>query len=239
MSDWDYPFSKEEVAAWKHTHGDSNVHLVLVEDEPYVVRGLGRAEFQELSEIEFRSDEHMEDEFSRASLLYPQLGEVELRNLPGGVTNNLFETVMEKSNIEAWRDKEISKFTTKWREDLSEGEVELIETKLSSGDITDDDIKGIIVNPKNRGLVHVTEFEGELIFYKGLNRADFEKLRSEQRDGKYQGPASEEELCNRCIIFPFKFTAASDQWLHGTISSLSLMIMRVSGFGATKEVVTL
>lgn len=238
MSDWEYPFSQDDVKEWKDQHGPLNVHLVLVEDEPYVVRGLKRAEFQDLSETEFRNDEHMEDTFVHAALLYPQMNEVDLRNLPGGVSNNLFDSIMEKSNIEAWRDKEILKLD-KDSTKMEPQAADLVSAEIDKGDLKDADILGILNNPKNGKNVYVTEFEGKLFIYKGLSRSEFERFRTQQREGKYQGPASEEEICERCILYPSKLDTTGDSLLTGTVSSLSLLIMRVSGFGAAKEVVTL
>lgn len=234
-SDWSHAFTKEQVAAWKKEFGDI-IHSVNIGDNEYVVRGLGRKEFQTLSDVEFRNDEHMEDTFVKAALLFPQMTEMDLRSEVGGLSNSLFETIMANSNMEAWKDKTDLRLPKDLQELPGELHERLVKT-MSSGELSEKDINAWFT--KEGSNLYITEFESKIFIYKGLRRSDYEKYREEQRKGKYQGPDAEEEICRRGIIYPFKMEPSSDSYLHGTISSLALMVMKVSGFGATKEVVKL
>ena len=72
-SEWNYPFTKENLRAWKSEFGPNNIHLVKVairegDQSVFVVRGLGRKEFIDLRSGEYRNNEAFEDESSYESL---------------------------------------------------------------------------------------------------------------------------------------------------------------------------
>jgi len=178
----------------------------------------------DLQNGKYRNEEDLEDNFVLEALLYPDITQTDLRNKMAALSNRLFERIVEVSNVDAGRELE---------------PVELTEKNLPES-VTADDYrawKGRIKGAK----LYLVEFEGQQFVYKGLRRSEYEKFRDGQReDGKTQHD-SENEVCTLGIVYPFvkEFDPTSNDYLYGTIGSLAVMIMKVSGFGATSTVTKL
>lgn len=224
-AEWSFPFSQTDVAGWKEVHGQNNIHLVTTEeDEYYVIRGLYRKEFMDLNNGKFRNEEDLEDQFVLAGLLYPQMTQVSLREAPAALSNRLFEKLVEISNVDAHKNKEITEITG---------------DKLPEG-IKKDDFNAWKARHKNTKF-YVTEFEGQTFIYKGLRRNEYEKFREGQREEGKNQIASENEICTLGIVNPVPkdFDPSGNNYLYGTIASLAIMIMKASGFGNTSTVTKL
>ena len=222
---WSYPFSKADVAAWKNEYGEDNIHLVeLEEGNLYVMRGMFRKEFLTLQQSDFRNEEDLEDNFVHRACLYPQLNIMTLREDMAATSNRLFERLVQISNVDAQRTKEI---------------VELTEKNLPAN-IDKADYQGWKGRVKG-SKIYIVEFESKNFVYKGLKRSEYEKFRNKQREEGINQHDSENEVCTLATLFPIpkEFDPNSDDYLYGTIGSLSLMIMKVSGFGSTSVVTKL
>jgi len=222
---WGFPFSKAHVDGWKARYGKDNVHLV--EDSkgnPYVIRGLFRKEFLDKQQSKFRNEEDLEDQFVLEALLYPELSHIELRNKFAALSNQLFERLVEVSNVDASRDKEPEVLTE-----------DSLPEEISNQDF-------VAWKNFNRGAdLYIVKFEGRNFVYKGLRRSEYEKFRDAQRQDNKGQNHSENEVCSLGIVFPLPkdFDPTSNDYLYGTISSLAVMIMKVSGFGAATKITKL
>lgn len=71
------------------------VYWIHIDGQIYIYKPLGRRDYKEISENESFSTMDKEDEVIQRTLLYPTA--VDLDDLPAGVVNKLFTTVMENS----------------------------------------------------------------------------------------------------------------------------------------------
>lgn len=224
-TEWALPFTQAEVSAWKKSYGENNVHLVTTEeDDHYVIRGLYRKEFMDMQNGKFRNEEDLEDQYVLQALLYPQMTHMSLRDAPAALSNRLFERLVEVSNVDAHKAKEITEVTL---------------DKLPEG-VKKEDFNAWKARHKNTKF-YVTEFEGNTYIYKGLRRNEYEKFRESQREEGKNQIASENEICSLGIVYPIPkdLDIAGNSMLYGTVSSLAIMIMKASGFGNSSTVTKL
>lgn len=223
---WSFPFTQAEVAGWKQQFGKDNIHLVTTDEgNHYVLRGLYRKEFMDLQTGgKFRNEEDLEDQFVLASLLFPQITQVQLREDMAALSNRLFERLVEVSNVDAHKTKEI---------------VELTDKNVPA-DIKKEDLLAWKARHKNTKF-YVTEYEGKTFIYRGLRRNEYEKFRDGQREEGKNQIASENEVATLGVVYPVPkdFDPSGNNYLYGTIASLAVMIMKVSGFGAASTVTKL
>jgi hypothetical protein len=232
QDDWDYPFSRAQVDAWKGEYGQDNIHLVKgFDDEVFVVRGFGREEFQDIAKSEFRNEDDVEDQYVLKGLLYPEISISDLRDREGGFSSQLFEKMMYISNVDAQR-QDIPTALPKDMKELEEADPEALKL-LKDSDVKNEDISQWFGAWKK---LYYDVMEDKLFVYHGLRRKDYEKFRDGQRNGEHAGPASEEEMVETGTLYPFKIKALSNDYLHGTISRLSNLIYAASGFGTTTTV---
>lgn len=225
MSEWVYPFAESEVAAWKQQYGTDNIHLVMPDEGGhYVIRGLYRKEFMDLQNSKFRNEEDLEDKFVLQAMLHPALTEMALRESQAALANRLFEKLVEVSNVDAHKTKEV---------------VELTEKNMLA-EVKKDDLAAWKARHKGAKF-YITEFEGKSFIYRGLRRNEYEKFRDAQREEGKNQIASENEIASLGVVFPMPkdFSPEGNTYLYGTISSLAVMIMKASGFGGNSTVTKL
>jgi hypothetical protein len=230
--EWDYPFSQEQVAAWKKEYGQNNVHLVEgFDEELFVVRGFGRKEFKALAGGDFRNEDDLEDQFVERAILFPSLTITKIREKEGGFSSQLFEKIMQVSNVDANRQVVPLELPSEAKElkELDPAASDIFKTSK----ITSQDIGQWKTNWRK---LYYEVLEDKIFVYHGLRRKDYEKFREGQRNGEHYGPASEEALVESGVLYPFKMEGDTDEYLHGTISHLSNLIYAASGFGSTTTV---
>ena len=225
--DWPYPeFSKAEVDAWKSQYGE----ISLLEDENdnrFVMRGLGRAEFSNLEKGQYRNEQDYENKLVEQSLLFPQLSEMQLRQKDAGEIKFLFDNIAPISCVGSNNEIEPVAFNP-----------EEHGPKLPGTDAAD--WKAWLAAARGRKGFFV-ELEGKGFVFKNLNRSQYETYRTKINTDNASQDIAENTVCSEGVVYPMPddFKPESNQFLYGTIQSLALMIMKESGFGKTMRVTKL
>lgn len=73
------------------------VYWIHLDGEIYIYKPLGRKDYKDISENESLSTMDKEDEVMVKCLLYPDSKTIEIDDLPAGIGNRLFTTIMENS----------------------------------------------------------------------------------------------------------------------------------------------
>ena len=224
--EWQFPFSEADVASWKAQYGE--VHLVENEnDQMFVMRGLGRQEFQTMQNGDYRNEQDYEDQHVLSSLLFPQFTLLNIRSLDAGDVKNLFDRIAIISNVGAAEEIEAVEFDPAKHGKFLEG--------------TDKKDWGAwMAAAKGRKLFYCT-LEGKHFIYKNLSRSQYDNYRTKiQKDGASTEQA-ENAVCKEALVYPMPkdFDPEGDNYLYGTISSLALLVMKQSGFGKAIRVTKL
>jgi hypothetical protein len=218
------------VDGWKASFGDTNVHLAKDGKEDYIFRGLGRLEFRNLSEDEFRNEDELENAFVLASVLWPAITAVDVREKLGGFVPNMFEAVMNASNVMPNFEPEPTEL------DLTKDLPESVEALFSEADIREEDLRQWF---GRHNKVYYVILEGKLFVYRGLRRSEFEQHKEEQRNQEHFGPKSEEVLVSKGLLYPYRFEPLSNDVLFGTVTLLYKLVNSASGYNDKMVVTTL
>lgn len=238
-TDWKHPFSQTDVAGWKTKHGSNNVYAVKLGKDSYVIRGLGRSEFQEIAAGAYRSEDEMEESIVLNALLYPNMTLMDLRTKPAGVVASLLDYVSKASNIDTARDnnmepvempKNIAECPTIFKDKITKA--------IESKEISAEDIGGWFTK---YGTLYMNIVEDKLFVFRSVSRKEHEKFKTGVKEGATPVFTAEEDLVQLAILYPIpgKFTAKSDAYLHGTISIVSQLVYKASGFSSAVDVVQL
>jgi hypothetical protein len=73
------------------------VYWIHIDGQIYIYKPLGRKDYKEISEDESISTMDKEDQVIQKTLLFPSLNDFDLDDVPAGVANKLFTTIMENS----------------------------------------------------------------------------------------------------------------------------------------------
>ena len=231
---WPHPFSERDVESWKATYGD-RVHLVEgIKGETYVVRGLSRAEFKTIVAQEVKSNEDLENLFVRTATLYPIISELSIMDMQGGTVQKLFQGIMTASDVDLLGETVAVPvaFPNDPVTELTDVELSILE----GSDIKNEDVGHWF---GTHGAVYFVVLEGIFFAYHGVKRKHLETYRSEQREGKHVGATSEDVFVESAVLYPYRFTANSDEVLHGIVTKLHDLVLAASGFNSTTTVTKL
>ncbi len=223
---WDYPFSAAQVKSWKATYGEVSVAEDL-EGNTFVLRGLGRKEYNQLNSAQYRNEQDYENKFVEQIVLFPELTEMKVRQMDAGSVKTLFSQIAPLSYVDAGQTTEAIEFNPAKHGPL------LIGTEKT-------DWRAWQAASRGRKLFFC-ELQGVPFVYKNLSRSQYETYRIKtQTDGADQESA-ENVVCTEAVIYPLadSFDSNSNQFFYGTISSLAVLVMKQSGFGKALKVVKL
>ena len=228
-AEWDYPFSEDQVEAWKSSHGNIYVLDDLL-DEPVVIRAMGRDEYYNLS-LDAKTPEQEDEEMAVKVLLYPEMTQTELREGIAGLATQIHTKFRDVCHGIPEDNEMVEPF--EMPKDLSElpKEIqEVVKGHIENGDFSMKDIQGWATRTKSK--LYIDYIDDQLFIYHGLRRKDYDMFRDQQREGKFEFRGAEEEICKLGIEFPIKkdYDPNNAQYVYGLTSLLSVLIMKASGF---------
>jgi hypothetical protein len=228
-AEWEYPFSQEQVEAWKASHGNIYVLDDLL-DEPVVIRGMDRDEYYSQT-LSAKTPEQEDEEMALKILLYPEMSQSDLREADAGLATQVhtkFRDVCHgiPEDNEMIEPAELPKDLAELPEEVQE----VVEAHIENGDFSMKDVQSWAKRTKSK--LYIDYIDDQLFIYHGLRRKDYDLFRDQQREGKFEFRGAEEEICRLGIEYPMKkdFDPSSKTFVYGMASLLSILVMKASGF---------